>query len=56
VEPGEAAWELLEQAVESVQNDMKRRMRAGMESAAEMLCQRVVEEAIPSGKRTKKRR
>jgi len=42
VEPGEAAWELLEQAVESVQNDMKRRMRAGMESAAEMLCQGVV--------------
>jgi hypothetical protein len=42
VEPGEAAWELLEHAVESPQNDMKRRMRAGMESAAEMLCQGVV--------------
>ena len=35
VEPGEAAWELLEQAVESVQDDMKRRMRAGMEPPEE---------------------
>lgn len=42
VEPSEAAWELLEQSVESVQNDMKRRMRAGMESAAELLCQGIV--------------
>jgi hypothetical protein len=42
VEPGEAAWELLERVVERVQNDMKRRMRAGMESAAEMLCQGIV--------------
>jgi len=42
VEPGEAAWELLEQALEGVQNDMKRRMRAGMESAAELLCQGIV--------------
>ncbi len=42
LEPGEAVWELLERAVESVQDDMKRRMRAGMESAAEMLCQGVV--------------
>ena len=42
VEPGEAAWELLERLVESVQNDMKRRMRAGMESAAEMVCQGIV--------------
>ena len=39
VEPGEAAWELLERAIEGVQNDMKRRMRAGVEPAAEMLCQ-----------------
>ncbi len=42
VEPGEAAWELLERAIEGVQNDMKRRMRAGVEPAAEMLCQGIV--------------
>ena len=42
VAPGEAAWELLEPVVESVQNDMKRRMRAGTETVAETLCQGIV--------------
>jgi hypothetical protein len=42
VEPGEAAWELLEESIEGIQNDMKRRMKAGMERSAEKLCQGIV--------------
>lgn len=42
VEVCDVVWELLEEAVEGVQNDMIRRMEAGMESAAEKLCQGIV--------------
>lgn len=42
VEPSEAARGLLEEAIEGVQNDMKRRMKAGMKSASEKLCQGIV--------------
>ena len=42
VEICDVVWELLEEAVEGVQNDMIRRMEAGMESAAEKLCQGIV--------------
>jgi hypothetical protein len=42
VEPGEAAWELLEEAIKCVHNDMRRRIQAGMEPAAEKLCQGIV--------------
>jgi len=42
VEPGEAAWELLEEAIEGIQKDMRRRMQAGMELAAEKICQGII--------------
>ncbi len=38
VEPTEAAWELLEESIEDVVEDMKRRMMAGSEAAAEKTC------------------
>lgn len=42
VEPTEAAWELLEEAVEDVVADMKRRMGLGLETAAETICLGIV--------------
>jgi hypothetical protein len=42
VEPGDAAWQLLQEAIEDVQIDMERRMQAGLEPAAQMLCRGVV--------------
>lgn len=42
VEPGEAAWELLEESIEDVRNDMQCRMEAGMLSAAERSCLGIV--------------
>lgn len=38
VEPTEAAWELLEEAVDDVVADMKRRMELGLDAAAEAIC------------------
>ncbi len=38
VEPTEAAWELLEEAVEDVLADMKRRADLGLHEAAEAMC------------------
>lgn len=42
VEPSEAAWELLEESIEDVRADMKRRLEAGMKPAAESICQGIV--------------
>ena len=42
VEPGEAAWELLEESIEGTRADMKRRVEAGMKPAAEKICQGIV--------------
>jgi hypothetical protein len=42
VAPTEAAWELLQQAVEDVTNDMKRRMDLGLVDAAEAVCRGLV--------------
>ncbi|MBI4471284.1 MAG: hypothetical protein HY646_01360 [Acidobacteria bacterium] len=42
VEPSEAAWELLEEAVEEFLEDMKRRKEAGLEVGAEKVCQGVI--------------
>lgn len=42
VEPGEAAWEVLEETIEDRQNDMKRRAQVGLERSAEQLCQGIV--------------
>jgi hypothetical protein len=42
VEPTEAAWELLEEAVQDVIADMKRRMDLGLETAAETICLGIV--------------
>ena len=42
VEPTEAAWELLDEAVEEVVADMKRRMDLGLETAAETICLGIV--------------
>jgi hypothetical protein len=42
VEPGEAAWELLEEAIGDIQSDMKRRKQVGLEPAAEKICQGIV--------------
>ena len=42
VEPGEAAWVVLEESIEGIQNDMKRRMKVGLELSAEKLCQGIV--------------
>lgn len=38
VEPTEAAWELLEEAVDDIVADMKRRMELGLHAAAEAIC------------------
>lgn len=38
VEPGQAAWDLLGEAVEDVVADMQRRMDLGLEAAAETIC------------------
>jgi len=38
VEPGEAAWKLLEESIEEVRDDMQRRMQARMLPAAETIC------------------
>ena len=38
VDPTEAAWELLEEALEDVISDMKRRMALGLGNAAEAMC------------------
>jgi hypothetical protein len=38
VEPSQAAWDLLGEAVEDVVTDMKRRMDLGLDSAAEAIC------------------
>jgi hypothetical protein len=42
VDPTEAAWELLEEAVEDVISDMKRRMELGLGNAAEAMCRGIV--------------
>jgi hypothetical protein len=38
VDPSQAAWDLLGEAVEDVVADMKRRMELGLETAAETIC------------------
>jgi hypothetical protein len=38
IEPGEAAWTLLEESVHGVLADMKRRLDMGLEPAAEAIC------------------
>jgi hypothetical protein len=42
VDPTEAAWELLEEALEDVISDMKRRMELSLADAAEALCRGIV--------------
>ena len=42
VEPGEAAWEVFEESIEGIQNDMKRRMQVGLEHSAGQLCQGII--------------
>lgn len=42
VDPGEAAWEMLEESIACIQSDMKRRYEAGMKTAAENICQGVI--------------
>lgn len=42
VEPSEAAWELLEESIEEIRADMKRRFEAGTKPAAEKICQGIV--------------
>lgn len=42
VEPGEAAWELLEEALSEVRDDMTRRFEAGSVRAAENICHGIV--------------
>ena len=42
VEPTEAAWELLEESIENVRADMKRRFDASTEHAAEKICQGII--------------
>lgn len=42
VEPTEAAWELLQEAVENVIGDMKRRRELGLAEAAEAMCRGIV--------------
>ena len=42
VDPTEAAWELLEEALEDVISDMKRRMALGLGNAAEAMCRGIV--------------
>lgn len=42
VEPSEAAWELLEEAVEPFGDDMKRYLELGLEKQAQELCQGIL--------------
>ena len=42
VQPGEAAWELLEESIEGVRDDMRRWLQAGMGRPAERICQGIV--------------
>jgi hypothetical protein len=42
VEPGEAAWEVLEESIEGIEKEMEKRMQAGLERSAEKLCQGIV--------------
>ena len=42
VEPSQAAWDLLEESLEDIRSDMKRRADAGMKPAAEKVCQGIV--------------
>ncbi|MFU8858016.1 MAG: hypothetical protein ACNA8S_13560 [Deferrisomatales bacterium] len=42
IEPSEAAWELLDEAVEDAMGDMKRRMELGLEESAEVICRGMV--------------
>ena len=42
MEPGEAAWELLEEAVDDVVADMKRKAKLGLDTAAEAICLGIV--------------
>jgi mannose/cellobiose epimerase-like protein (N-acyl-D-glucosamine 2-epimerase family) len=42
VEPSQAAWDLLEESLEDIRADMKRRVEAGMKPAAEKICQGIV--------------
>ena len=42
VEPGEAAWELLEEAVDDIVADMKRKAELGLDTAAEAICLGIV--------------
>lgn len=42
VDPTDAAWELLEEAVEGIVDDMKRRMALGRGNAAEAMCRGIV--------------
>lgn len=42
VEPSQAAWDLLEESIEDVRADMKRRFEAGMKPAAEKTCAGII--------------
>ena len=42
VEPSQAAWDLLEDSIEDIRADMKRRFEAGMKPAAEKVCHGIV--------------
>jgi len=42
VEPSQAAWDLLEDSIEDIRADMKRRFEAGMKPAAEKVCQGIL--------------
>jgi hypothetical protein len=42
VEPGQAAWEVLEEGIEGIQKEMEKRMQARQERSAEQLCQGIV--------------
>ena len=42
VEPSQAAWDLIEESIEDIRTDMKRRFEVGMKPAAEKICQGIV--------------
>jgi len=42
VEPGQAAWEVLEERIEGIQKEMEKRMQVRQERSAEQLCQGIV--------------
>jgi len=42
VEPGQAAWDLLDESIEGFRDDMTRRCKAGMKPAAEKICAGIV--------------